>query len=180
MERYFGQFWRKKEDQNPARFYFSDGFSGPWKFLTRLENKTIIFPNSPVDPDLCLFQPNGKKSFVFFQNVSIYYPKCVLKNENYDIYDTDEKDKTMKTGAAVWIKVKKIWDFPAYVKSGSASKWKVGSGYGSASKRCRSTALFSTILKLSLYLMQICKFLKTRGPCSLPWGTAWLPTLIPA
>jgi hypothetical protein len=59
---------------------------------------------------------------------------------NYDIYDDDEREKTMKTGTAVY-KVKKTSVFPTCSKltegvgsgsgSGSASKWKVGSGSAS-------------------------------------------------
>jgi hypothetical protein len=63
-------------------------------------------------------------------------------SRKFQIFNTDEKGKTVKTGTAVNKSIK-IYDFPTCIKlgvgSGSASKWKVVSG--SAYKRCRHTTL---------------------------------------
>ncbi len=58
-------------------------------------------PAPAPDPDLYPFQFNVKLTLI---------SKSVQNNENYDTYNADEKDETMKTGTAV-NKSKIISDF---------------------------------------------------------------------
>jgi hypothetical protein len=68
--------------------------------------------------------------------------QCAVRDtENYDNFDTDEKDQPLKTGNGM-TKSKFFPDFPPCVKlwvgsaCGSASKWKFEFGSGLASTRC--------------------------------------------
>jgi hypothetical protein len=55
------------------------------------QNPGHIDPD-PADPDRYQFQTNEKVKLNFFQKISLWCPKCP---ENYNIFYTNEKDKTM-------------------------------------------------------------------------------------
>jgi hypothetical protein len=81
-----------------------------------------------IRPDHISFQPNVTLNFTLFQKTSIHGQKY---GKWWQLYDAEKKDKIMSTGTAVNKRQQNKFWFSDIV----------GSGSGSAPKRCRFTTL---------------------------------------